>query len=78
MGDCGSYESPCVICEETLCGCTGEIPCENSVEDWDLVSCKKCLNLRGAYEFGREAEENAIVAQMGDMADFFNRSGDYS
>lgn len=50
--DCGDYEYPLTVCERTLCGCEGEIPTENSVNDWELVTCKKCLKLRESYELG--------------------------
>jgi len=72
MENFGDYESPLWGCEETVCGCTGEVPCENATDDWDEVTCKKCLRLRGAVERGVEANEKALVDQMGDMADFFS------
>lgn len=69
----GNYESPLICCERTLCGYETEIPCENAVDDWDLVNCKKCLRLKDVYEEGRKLDEKAIVHQMGEMAEFFER-----
>lgn len=74
MENCGSYEQPFNCCEETLCGYTGEIPCENATDDWDCVNCKKCLRLKDAYLKGVEQDEKMIVAQMGDMADWMEKN----
>ena len=71
--DWGDYEHPLTVCERTLCGCEGEIPTENSVEEWKLVTCKKCLRLKERYEMGVKADEEAIVHQMGEMAEFFKK-----
>jgi len=69
----GNYESSLICCERTLCGYTGEIPCENSTDRWKLVTCKKCLKLQGSFGRAIESEEKAIVQQMGDMTDFFEK-----
>jgi hypothetical protein len=69
--DEGDYEHPLSTCEETLCGCTGEEPCMNAVEEWQMVTCKKCLKLKQKYELGVKIDEEAIVNQMGEMADFY-------
>ena len=70
MEEWGDYESPMSGCEETLCGCTGEEVCENATDDWDCVSCKKCLRLKDRYKEEERRNEEVIVQQMGDMADF--------
>lgn len=36
--------------------------------DWNQVDCKRCLKDRPAITASCEAEERAIVEQMGDMA----------
>lgn len=36
--------------------------------DWNQVDCKRCLKERPAITASSEAEEAAIVEQMGDMA----------
>lgn len=77
MEDCGDYEHPLMICDETLCGCTGEIPTENSTNDWREVDCKKCLRLKNRYEDGIKEDEKYIVKQMGDMAEFFENLEKY-
>jgi hypothetical protein len=69
----GNYESPLNICDETLCGLTGEEPTVNATNNWNEVDCKKCLKLRGRYELGLKADEEAIVHQMGEMADFWEK-----
>lgn len=71
--DYGDYESPLFGCEETLCGYIGEIPCENAVDNWSLVICKKCLKLKDSYESGKILDEKAILEEMGNMADFFKK-----
>lgn len=38
--------------------------------DWNRVDCKRCLKDRPAITASSEAEERAIVEQMGAMADF--------
>ncbi len=38
--------------------------------DWSRVDCKRCLKDRPAITVSSEAEERAIVEQMGDMAKF--------
>ena len=74
--DYGNYETPLMCCEETLCGLTTEIPCENATDDWKLVTCKKCLRLKEQYIAGVKADEEAIVQQMGEMADFFKKENE--
>jgi len=70
--DCGSYETPLDCCEETLCGYPVGDSLEEYVTDcWNDISCKRCLRLKDAVVKGQEADEQAIIAQMGDMADFF-------
>lgn len=69
----GDYESPLLICDNTLCGYDGEIPCENAVDNWKLVTCKKCLRLRESYEYNEKENEKHIIKQMGDMTDFFKK-----
>jgi hypothetical protein len=68
--DCGDYEHPLIICITTLCGYEGEIPTENSVNNWEEVTCKKCLRLKELYIEACKIDEEAIVRQMGEMADF--------
>lgn len=70
--DCGSGEDPLSCCVKTLCGCHGEWSCENAVDDWDQVSCKKCLKLKKPYKIGCKLDEKIIVEQMGEMAECFN------
>lgn len=41
--------------------------------DWSRVDCKRCLKDRPAITASSEAEERAIVEQMGDMATHFRR-----
>jgi hypothetical protein len=69
--DYGDYESPCYGCEITVCGCTGENAIENTVDDWKEVTCKKCLKLKDAVIAGIKSDEEAIMHQMGEMANFF-------
>ncbi len=70
----GDYESPFYGCEETICGCIGENILENyTSEDWRDVTCQKCLNLKDKVIAGQEEDEKAIVQQMGEMADFFEK-----
>lgn len=38
--------------------------------DWNRVDCKRCLKERLSITASGEAEERAIVEQMGDMASF--------
>jgi hypothetical protein len=66
----GDYESPSYGCDETLCGYKTEIPCENSVDKWKDVTCKKCLKLKDNYKLSIKEEEKAIVQQMGEMAEY--------
>ena len=73
MENYGDYESPCWGCETTVCGCTGENAIENTVDDWEEVTCKKCLRLKAAVIEGIKSDEEAIVHQMGEMADFFKK-----
>lgn len=37
---------------------------------WNLVDCRRCLKLKARITKSIEAEERAIVEQMGDMAAF--------
>lgn len=70
----GDYESPIGGCDETICGYDGEEVLEKyTTEIWEDVSCKKCLRLQDAIISGHKAEEEAIINQMGDMADFFEK-----
>jgi hypothetical protein len=72
--NCGDYESPLFCCDETLCGCVGEEVLEEHTTDiWDIVTCKKCLRMKGAVIEGQKEDEKHIVEQMGDMADFMER-----
>lgn len=73
MENWGDYESPMYGCEETLCGETGEMPVENSTDDWDLVDCKRCLRLKDQYIEGCKEDEKSIIHQMGEMADFWEK-----
>ena len=47
MHDYGNYEEVFQGCSKTLCGCQGEYPCGSATEVWNLVTCKKCLKLKG-------------------------------
>jgi len=40
------------------------------IGDWSRVDCMRCLKEKPAITASSEAEERAIVQQMGDMADF--------
>lgn len=69
--NCGTYESPFHVCEETICGYSGEKVLEEyTSDDWDEVTCKKCLRLKDAVIEGQKADEEIIVQQMGEMAEF--------
>lgn len=46
---------------------------ENLKSDWDLVSCKKCLNLREQFEIKFARDEKECVKQMGEMYEFYNK-----
>ena len=46
----GDYESPCYGCETTVCGCTGENAIENTVDNWNEVTCKNCLKIKDAVK----------------------------
>lgn len=47
--------------------------------DWARVDCKRCLKDRPAITASSQAEERAIVQQMGDMAEFMRaQSGEPS
>ncbi|WP_296277829.1 hypothetical protein [Pseudomonas sp. UBA7530] len=41
--------------------------------DWSRVDCKRCLKWKDTIMATHEAEESAIVQQMGDMAEFMKR-----
>jgi hypothetical protein len=41
--------------------------------DWGQVDCKRCLKDRPSITASSEAEERAIVHQMGDMAAFMKQ-----
>lgn len=41
--------------------------------DWGRVDCRRCLKLKVRITKSSEAEERAIVDQMGDMAAFMKR-----
>lgn len=58
--------------EFTYCGTiTGEeYYCTNS---WDRVTCKKCLKGRDRIALIVNKQEEIIINQMGDMAEFFNK-----
>jgi len=75
MEDWGDYEHPITGCDETLCGYIGEEVCENATDDWDFVTCKKCLRLKERYIEGCKIDEENIIKQMGEMADFFEKEG---
>ena len=67
----GDYESPSYGCEETVCGCIGEIVLEKyTVDNWKNVTCKKCLKLKDAVIAGIKSDEEAIVHQMGEFVKF--------
>ena len=50
---------------------------ENSelTHQWEKVNCKRCLNKRNKIDHQTKCEEDAIVSQMGDMADYFKKTG---
>jgi len=73
MENYGDYESHCYGCETTICGCTGENAIENATDNWEKVTCKNCLRLKDAVIAGIKSDEEAIIKQMGDMADFFEK-----
>lgn len=41
--------------------------------DWRYVTCKLCLRNRDKIESAVRVEEESIVDQLGDMADFFKK-----
>ena len=68
--NCGDYETPLNICEETLCGCSGEKVTENATNNWKFVTCKNCLKQKKKYKEACKAENEFIVKQMGEFVDF--------
>lgn len=42
--------------------------------NWDKVSCKRCLRQKNNILKSYKINEDAIVKEMGDMADFFNKN----
>ena len=42
--------------------------------DWSRVDCKRCLKWKDTIMATHEAEQSAIVEQMGDMAEFMKRT----
>lgn len=59
-------------CESTICGNQGENVTENyTVEDWGCVTCKNCLKLKDKVIAAHKADEEEIIKQMGEMADYF-------
>ena len=73
MENYGDYESASYGCEEVVCGCLGESATENATDDWDEVTCKKCLRLKDRVMAGTKVDEELICQQMGDMADFMSK-----
>lgn len=55
--------------EQAICG-TWFSEASNTTGDWRRVDCRKCLKLRAKITKSVEAEERAIVDQMGEMAAF--------
>ena len=45
--------------------------------DKNKVTCKKCIKMFEVIDAGWEDTEKAIVEEMGDMADFWNKTGKY-
>ena len=73
----GDYEYPQVHCEKTVCGYDSENVTENyTYENWDLVTCKKCLKVKDEVIASQLEDEEFIVYQMGDMVDFWIRQED--
>lgn len=58
--------------DQSMCGTWFGEP-SNTSGDWARVDCKKCLNNRLKIAAAHEAEERAIVAQMGDMGAFMQQ-----
>lgn len=69
----GDYETKIMCCEQTACGIDTEKTIENVTEDWDCVSCKKCLKLKDAVIQGKKRDEEIIIKQMGDFAEWMER-----
>lgn len=58
--------------EQAACGTwIGEA--SNMTGDWARVDCRICIKLKARITDQAEAEERAIVEQMGDMAEFMKR-----
>jgi hypothetical protein len=55
--------------EQAMCG-TWYGDASNSTGDWSRVDCRRCIKLKARITKSSEAEERAIVDQMGDMAEF--------
>ena len=66
----GSYESPAYGCYEVVCGCQGEIATETATNNWNEVTCKKCLHLKEKVVDGERHDNEEAAKQLGDMADF--------
>lgn len=45
----------------------------NLTGDWSCVDCRHCLRSKGKIASAVAAEEEAIVEQMGDMANFMRQ-----
>ena len=55
--------------EQAICG-TWYSEASHDTGDWGRVDCRRCLKLKARITKSIEAEERAIVEQMGDMAAF--------
>ena len=42
-------------------------------DDWSEVTCKRCLKKKQRYLELERVNEEHIIREMGDMADFFNK-----
>jgi hypothetical protein len=58
--------------EQAMCG-TWYGDASNSTGNWSRVDCRKCLKHKHKFTKQVEAEERAIVEQMGDMAKFMKQ-----
>jgi hypothetical protein len=74
----GSWDCPCICVagDTTVCGCESEEVLEEyTTDNWKDVTCKKCLKLKDKVIANEKRDEEIIVKQMGEMADFMNAKG---
>ena len=75
--DYGNYESPCGGYESTACRCSSEkVLEEHTTNEWQYVSCKKCLKLKDSIESEHIKIEESIINQMADFNKFFEQESE--